>query len=60
MPVSTRGLLRANVVLTDDETDEDGTRESQQRVARAERAKASHARRKEQPKAVHNDGGEAR
>lgn len=31
----------------------------QQRVARAERAKASRARRKEQPETVHDDGGEA-
>lgn len=32
MPVSTRGLLRASVVVTDDETDEDEARESQPEV----------------------------
>ena len=33
--------------------------EKQQRAARSARAKAARARRKEQPEAVHDDGGEA-
>lgn len=41
------------------EQKEQEEQEKQQRAARSARAKAARARRKEQPEAVHDDGGEA-
>ena len=41
------------------EQEREQERREQQRAARSERAKAARARRKEQPEAVHDDGGEA-
>ena len=45
--------------LIKQEREQERREQEQQRAARSERAKAARARRKEQPGAVHDDGGEA-
>lgn len=45
--------------LIEQEREQERGEQEQQRAARSERAKAARARRKEQPEAVHDDGGEA-
>ena len=45
--------------LIEQEREQERWEQEQQRAARSERAKAARARRKEQPEAVHDDGGEA-
>lgn len=45
--------------LIEQEREQERLEQEQQRAARSERAKAARARRKEQPEAVHDDGGEA-
>lgn len=45
--------------LIEQEREQERREQEQQRAARSERAKAARARRKEQPEAVHDDGGEA-
>jgi hypothetical protein len=45
--------------LIEQEREQERREQEQQRAARSARAKAARARRKEQPEAVHDDGGEA-
>ena len=45
--------------LIEQEREQERREQEQQRAARSERAKAARARRKEQPEAMHDDGGEA-
>ena len=45
--------------LIEQEREQERLQQEPQRAARSERAKAARARRKEQPEAVHDDGGEA-